>query len=136
VERALTLIATGTLTIEVARASKGKTVILPRTLNYFTGKESHRQLGFNDAAWGKATRSYTTSASALMNVKFDDIVQAAQRFVNLKSTRARSKTTDIEVIEIKDTDERACLVDFDGDDDDCKSFYPFATPLLIWLFRV
>jgi hypothetical protein len=37
---ALTLIATGTLTVEMARAARGRTITLPRTLNFSTGKDS------------------------------------------------------------------------------------------------
>jgi hypothetical protein len=108
------------LTIAIAQASKGKTVTLPRTLNYFTGKESMRQTGFNDAAWGKATRAYTKSACSLTKVKLDEIIQGAQPFAILKSNRAHGKTTEsMEIIEIDDEDERACLVDIsDSDEDD------------------
>jgi hypothetical protein len=117
VERALTLIATGTLTVVMARASKGKAVTLPRTLNLSTGKESMRQTGFSDAAWGKATRGYATSVRSLTNVKYDAIVAAAQPFT--KPTRAHNRTSDpSEVIDV-DADERACLVD-NSDSDDAK----------------
>ena len=68
-------LATGTLTIEMAHASKGKTIPLPRTVNRSTGKESMRQTGFSDIAWGKATRSYAISAQSLANTKFDAIVK-------------------------------------------------------------
>jgi hypothetical protein len=129
VERALTLIATETLTISMARASKGKAVTLPWTLNISTGKESARQTGFSDATWGKVTCSYAKSASSFTNTKFDAIVQDARPFVNPKSTR--SKTEAKEVIEIDDDDdERGNLVDNsdndnDDDDEDCKLFLPF-----------
>ena len=86
-------------------------------------------MGFNDAAWGKAN---TTLASMLTKVKFDDIIQEAQPFINPKSTHAHNKMTGtVEVIEITDDDEQACLVDIDDDDNDynCKLFYPFVTPL-------
>jgi hypothetical protein len=94
VERALTLIATGTLTVAMARASRGKTVALPRTFNPSTGKVSLRQTGFNDAAWGRATRSYAKSARSLSNVKFNAITQAAQPFVLPKPDRVRNKATE------------------------------------------
>jgi hypothetical protein len=123
VERALTLVATGTLTIAMARASKGKTVTLPRTLNHSTGKESMRQTGFSDTAWGKATRGYAKSARSLANTKFEAIVKDAQKF--MKPIRARNKDP-TEVINIDDDDddddERACLVDNSGSDTECMSF--------------
>jgi len=124
------LITTGTLTIAVAHASKGKTITLPCTLNYFTSKELMHQTGFNDAAWGKATHSYTTSMQSLIKVKFNEIIQGAQPFMNLKSNHAHSKMTEgTEVIEINDDDEQACLLVISDDDGNCKLFYPFTTSL-------
>ncbi|KAI0284419.1 hypothetical protein BC826DRAFT_158259 [Russula brevipes] len=52
VERALSLVATGTLTVSMAYASKGKMVTVPRTVNHSTGKVPMQQTGFSDAAWG------------------------------------------------------------------------------------
>ena len=119
-ERALTLVATGTLTVAMARASKGKTITLPRTLNLSTGKESMRQTGFSDVAWGKATRGYATSARSLANAKFDAIIREAQEF--MKPIRARNRTTEpTEIIDIDDDDDkRACLVDNSDTDVECK----------------
>ena len=67
VERALRLVATGTLTIDMINAAKGKTVNLPKTMNLATAKESMRQTGFSDVAWGKATHNYAKSAHSLMS---------------------------------------------------------------------
>ncbi|KAG2110398.1 uncharacterized protein F5147DRAFT_652007 [Suillus discolor] len=61
VERALTLIATRTITIEMVLTAKGKSIPLPKTLNHSTGKVSNRQTGFNDVTWGSSTRSYEFS---------------------------------------------------------------------------
>ena len=116
-ERALILVATGTLTIEMAHGSKGKTIPLPRTVNRSTSKESTRQTGFSDIAWGKATRGYAKSARSLTDVKFNAIVQDAKEF--LKPIRSRNKTTTeaMEIINIDDDDddERAHLVDNESD---------------------
>jgi hypothetical protein len=120
VERALTLVSTGTLTVAMAHNSKGKAVTLPRTLNLSTGKESMRQTGFSDAVWGKATRSYATSIHSLSNTKFDAIITAAQAF--MKPTRAHNRTSDAEVIDVDDdTNERACLVENSDSDSDSES---------------
>jgi hypothetical protein len=65
----------------MARVARGKTVPLPRILNLSTGRESMRQTGFSDAAWGNTTRSYAKSAHALPRAKFEAIVKAAQVYM-------------------------------------------------------
>ena len=113
----MALVATGILTIEMARASKGKSIHLPRTVNLSSGKESIRQSGFSDASWGKASRAYAKSARSLELIKFDAIVKEATAF--LKPIRSCNKTTAAtEVININDDadDERAHLVDNDESD--------------------
>ena len=114
-ERALTLITTGTLTVAMACASRGKAVNLPWTLNLSTGKDLMHQTGFSDAAWGKATRSYAKSASSLTTAKFNAIVQDAQPFVNPKSTCAHSKTKAKGLDISDDKDEQGCLVENSDD---------------------
>jgi hypothetical protein len=52
VEQALTLVTTGTLTIDMVHAAKGKAVSLPKTFNLSTSKGSMHQTGFSDIAWG------------------------------------------------------------------------------------
>ena len=103
----------------MAHSSKGKAVTLPRTLNLSTGKESMRQTGFSDVAWGKTTREYATSIRSLTNAKFDAIVKAARLFA--KPTRAHNRSNDAaEVIDV-DADkepERACLVDISDSESD------------------
>lgn len=107
------------MTIELTRASKGKNIPLPQTLNLSTSKESMRQTGFSDIAWGKVTRAYAASAKSLTNAKFDAIVSGAKKF--LKPIRSRNKTTEGEIIEIDDDDdndnERAHLVDNSDESD-------------------
>jgi hypothetical protein len=121
VERALTLVATGTLTVAMAHASKGKIVPLPRTLNLSTSKESMRHTGFSDMAWGKATCCYATSVCLLTNTKFDAIIREAREFMKL--IRSRGKTTNpTEIINVDDfDDEHACLIDNSDLDVECKS---------------
>ncbi|KAH9014123.1 hypothetical protein EDB84DRAFT_1443962 [Lactarius hengduanensis] len=112
VERALTLIKTGIVTTKTPRAARGKTLTLPKTLNYSTGKDSTRQTGFSDAIWGKATRNYTKSARSLTKAKFDVIIKEARVF--MKPTQTRTKMAKAgssrEVIDVDDYDIRACLV--------------------------
>jgi ABC-type uncharacterized transport system permease subunit len=126
VERALRLVATGTLTIDMVNAAKGKTVNLPKTMNLATAKESMRQTGFSDVAWGKATRNYAKSACSLSDAKFDIIIKEAKEF--MKPIRGRKTTQATEVIDVDEDDERACLVDNSDDgSDQCKLF---KSPLL------
>lgn len=128
----MTLVATRTLTVAMARASKGKMVTLPRTLNLSTGKDSMHQTGFSDTAWGKATRCYATSARSLANTKFDAIIREAREF--MKPIRSRGKTTEpTEIINVDDCDdERACLVDNSGSDEECKlSLFSSVTSLTL-----
>jgi len=121
VERALRLVATGTLTINMVHAAKGKTVNLPKTMNLATGKESMRQTGFSDVAWGKATRNYAKSSCSLSTAKFDVIIKEAKEF--MKPIRGRKATQATEIIDVDKDDERACLVDNSGDESDqCKLF--------------
>jgi hypothetical protein len=127
VERALRLVATGTLTIDMV--AKGKTVNLPKTMNLATAKESMRQTGFSDVAWGKATRNYAKSARTLTNAKFDIPIKEAKGFV--KPIRGRKTTQATEVIDVDEDDERAYLVDnSDDESDECKLFLevPFIEP--------
>jgi hypothetical protein len=134
VERALTLVATGTLTIDMVRTAKGKTVSLPKTFNLSTGKESMHQTGFSDVTWGKVTRGYAKSAHGLKKVKFNAVVEEAQEFV--KPTCGRGKSTQLTEV-IDEDDERACLVDnSDSESEECKSAFPSVSTELKLSFRI
>lgn len=127
--------ATGTLTVEMIRAAKGKTMPLPKTLNHSTGKISTRQTGFNDVTWGDSTRTYAKSITKAFNKKQDkltDIITRAKEF-SRKSRRADGAKTmpDSDADdEEEDLDERALLVDIsssesgsEGDASECKIYY-------------
>jgi hypothetical protein len=123
VERALTLVSTGTLTVAMAHDTKSKNVTLPRTINPSSGKESVRQTGFSDTVWGETTREYSSSIRALSNTKFDAIVKEAEVFK--KRTRASNKTSSdtTQVDAGNNLKRRACLVDnSDSDSDVLNSF--------------
>ena len=86
----MTLVATGTLTVEMIHAAKGRNVTLPKTFNHSTGKISNRQTGFNDITWGETTRKYVRSISKAYKKKpekFDEIITCAKEF-SKKSHRA------------------------------------------------
>jgi len=118
------LVATGTLTIKMVCAAKGKTVTLPQTVNLSSSKESMCQTGFSDAAWGNASCSYATSACSIAKVKFDVIVKEAQEFV--KPIHAHNRTTDAtETINVDKDDKWACLLNNSNAESECKSFCSF-----------
>lgn len=104
----------------MAHSAKGKSINIPCIVNLASGKESICQTGFSDQCWGKATCSYARSAQSLPIVKFDALVQNAQKFMKLICSH--TKTTDMEVIEIDDNDddEHVHLVD-NSDDSECMS---------------
>ena len=123
-ERALTLVSTGTLKISMVQGAGGrrKTVSLPRTLNPLTGKESMQLTGFSDTAWGRESRCYTKSARALSKARFDAIIKDAQAYV--RPNRANKAVEAKDIINIDDDDIRGCLVDGSSDsgsDKECKS---------------
>jgi hypothetical protein len=86
------------------------------------GKESMRQTGFSDTAWGKATRGYAKSARTLANNKFEAIVKHAKEFMKPIRARNRDPATEVIVIDDDDDDERACLVDNSGPETECMWF--------------
>jgi hypothetical protein len=49
VERALKLIASGTITIEMVQKAKGRVLTLPKQINQATGKASNQFTGFRGA---------------------------------------------------------------------------------------
>jgi hypothetical protein len=113
VERALTLVATGMLTVTMAQAARGKVITLPQTLNLSTGKDSMCQTGFSDTAWGKASQSYAKSASALSNAKINTIVEDAWKYVNpvRACNRGSTATVTTETNIVGKDDEHTCLID-------------------------
>lgn len=120
-ERALSLVEAGALTIEVAKAaasSRGK-VASPKTFNFITGKLSTRQTGFSDAAWGDASRSFAKSGRKLTVAKFNAIIKDAQAHMKPSHRRTTGIKDSIDV----DEDERACVIVSDSEsDEECKPF--------------
>jgi hypothetical protein len=106
----------------MVRAAKGKAITLPKTMNYFTGKNTKNVTGFNDGMWGERTRSYLKSVDKNLkdDAKFNAVIRGAMEFA--KSTRRVEDTTsgsrDNE--DEDEDDERAQLVDRSdsGSDDD------------------
>jgi hypothetical protein len=116
VERALKLIASGTITIEMVRNAKGRIPALPKKINQATGKASNQLTGFNEIAWGARCSSYVKSAKKLSNSRFDRIISLSAEYM-----KANYNLEDEEVIEIADDDDdiRANIVDnFSGSEGD------------------
>jgi hypothetical protein len=122
VERALTLIADGIITIESINEARGKIPALPKTINTNTGKPSTTALAFNDDSWGKVSRSYTKSARKMVAqsvAKFEAIEKAAIEFAKT-NTRVMESTITSELApdatSEDDDDGRGNLSDNDSDD--------------------
>jgi hypothetical protein len=121
--------ATGTLTVEMIQAAKGKPMPLPKTLNHSAGKISTHQTGFNDITWGDSTHAYAKSITKAFNKKQDkltDIITCAKEFFR-KSHNADEEEEDL--------DECALLVDIsssesgsEGDASECKVYYLLLCP--------
>ncbi|KAN0107709.1 hypothetical protein V8E52_009876 [Russula decolorans] len=103
VERALTLVATGTLTINM---TKSKAMALPG----FVSDNSGRQTAFNDGSWGGPTRGYLISAKNLKSKSFNEVIKRAKDL----SKSARQTSTKVPIATDKflaTNDHRATLVD-------------------------
>jgi hypothetical protein len=83
VERALSLWATGAITIEAvitSRISKNKVITLKPILNKATGVVSKTPLAFNEANWGSATCGYSRSAQKNVTLeRFKEVMILACR---------------------------------------------------------
>jgi hypothetical protein len=65
VERALKLVASATITVEMVEKAKGRIPTLPKKINQATGKASHQLTGFNEMSWGARCASYVKSVKKL-----------------------------------------------------------------------
>ncbi|KAG1859496.1 hypothetical protein C8R48DRAFT_774836 [Suillus tomentosus] len=111
VERALTLIATRTITIEMVLTAKGKSIPLPKTLNHSTSKVSNHQTGINDITWGSSTRSYVKLIMrSFRDEKFQAVITSAKEF-SKKSHRSGNDRAVDDAVDDKDLDKCAQLVD-------------------------
>lgn len=81
VERALKLIASGTITIEMVQKSKGPVPTIPKQMNQSTGKASNQLTGFNEASWGARCSSYVRSAKKLSASRFDEILSLSAEYM-------------------------------------------------------
>jgi hypothetical protein len=81
----------GMLTVEMIHATKGRNVMLPKTLNHLMGKISNQKTGFNDVTWGKTTCKYVRLILKAYKKKpenFDEIITCAKEF-SKKSCHAK-----------------------------------------------
>lgn len=114
VERALKLISSGTITIEMVRNAKGKIPVLPKKINQATGKASHQFTGFNELSWGSRCCNYVKSAKKLSPTRFEEIISIAAEYLKL------NQNEDSEIIEIPDEEDdiRANVVDLGSSDEE------------------
>lgn len=98
VERALKLVSSGTITIEMVRKAKGRIPTLPKQINQATGKASNQLTGFNELAWGARCANYVKSAKKyqlLDSTRSSRFRQSTQRSTTILMTRTplRSRMT-------------------------------------------
>jgi hypothetical protein len=107
VERALKLIASVTITIEMVQKAKGRIPTLPKTINQATGKASKQLTGFTEISWGVRCSSYVKSAKKLSASRFNEIISLSAEYM-----KVNQNNEDEDVIEIPDDDDiRANIVD-------------------------
>lgn len=105
----------------MARAARGKTLALPKTLNLSSGKTSTRTTEFSDTAWGKASRGYAASARKLKKAKFAAVIKGAEVFMKTRVRGKTSATSTTEVIDVDVDEERAGLITIsDSDSESCS----------------
>jgi hypothetical protein len=110
VERALTLVANGVITVAIHKAAKleNKLVTIPRSKNESSGKESLYKAEFSDACWGNATNIYAGYASKMSASKVNAILNQAKEFVKPISYRKATQASDPMKV---DEDEDRTMVD-------------------------
>ena len=125
----MTLVATGTLTIARARASRGATIALPPRINYPLiaplRSVRHHRTEFSDYSWGRTTRGYVKMARALSGAEFEALVEEAVELARARNGAAigedegpRACILDGPESDEESEDPRACLVDNDTTDSD------------------
>ncbi|KAG1860196.1 hypothetical protein DFJ58DRAFT_726209 [Suillus subalutaceus] len=91
--------------------AKGKSIPLPKTLNYSTSKVSNHQTGFNDITWGSSTRSYVKSiVKSFQDEKFQAVITSAKEF-SKKSHRSGNDRAVDDAADNEDLDECVQLMD-------------------------
>ena len=106
----MTLVATGTLTIARARASRGATIALPPRINYPLiaplRSVRHHRTEFSDYSWGRTTRGYVKMARALSGAEFEALVEEA-----VELARDHNGAAGVPDATGEDEDPRACIFD-------------------------
>jgi hypothetical protein len=98
VERALTLFATGTVTLAMYTAGI-KNVILPKTLTTESGQLSETSTAFNETVWGAVTRArISQSRTVLRDSSLEKILKKAQDLerVSASGSKTSTETRDID----------------------------------------
>jgi hypothetical protein len=124
VQRALTLFATGTVTLDMF-TSGNKNVTLPKTLNTASGKPSDTSTAFTEIVWGNITRARVSQArTVLRDASLEKIIQKAKDFEKISSNGSKASTS-TEIVDVDHVDgSHTQLVDLsDPEWDYCKSEY-------------
>lgn len=107
VERALKLVQSGTITVEMVRKAKGRIPTLPKQINQATGRASTQLTGFNEMTWGARCSSYVKSAKKLSATRFNEIIKQSAEYSKVQNI------DDEDIIELLDDEDdiRAKIVD-------------------------
>lgn len=96
------------------KASSVRAMLVKKSINKATGKETPAMIDFDNANWGLAARKYLVSVKGLRSTSWDKILKKAGEFSKL---RGRNSGTKLETDQFED-DRRALLVDVSDEDED------------------
>jgi hypothetical protein len=91
-----------------------RAMLVKKSVNKVTGKETGVLVDFDNINWGLAARKYLVSVKGLRPTSWDKILKGASEFSKL---RGRNGSTKRETDEIED-DHRALFVDVSDEDED------------------
>ncbi|KZP15382.1 hypothetical protein FIBSPDRAFT_978013 [Athelia psychrophila] len=118
IERALTYVADGCITLDTIEADKkpgGRLIIAD--VNPTTGKRATSSIAFSEPLWGVSVHEYLTSIRGLRRSDWRTIMTSAQRFARV--TRARADDEDSESAPSGPKSSRARIpLNYDEDDED------------------
>jgi len=82
----------------MVRAAKGKAITLPKTMNYFTGKNTKNVTGIQWRQWGEGQDTLHTWSRLIKNLKddakFNAVIRGAMEFAKFTSSALKTQLAD------------------------------------------